>query len=200
MEHLIEWIQNWGYIVVLLGAMIEGESIILTACVMAYLGYLSFVKVVGIAFVGTLVADQTLYYVGRAYGEKILNFFPKMRPPAEKAFQLLHKWDIWFILSFRFIYGIRIISPVIIGTSHVQPARFIPLNFLAAIVWTAISCTGGYFLGSVINAIDFKLIEKYLLLFSLLLLFILGMAAYIAWKKFSPKHSKESSYEDHNNC
>ncbi|WP_032112917.1 DedA family protein [Candidatus Paracaedibacter symbiosus] len=183
MEHLIEWIQTWGYAVVLLGAMIEGESVILTACVMAYLGYLSLLKVVIIAFLGTLIADQILYYVGRHYGGRILDRYPKMRAPAEKAFQLLHKWDIWFILSFRFIYGIRMISPVVIGSAGIPPSRFIPLNFIAAVVWTAISCTGGYLLGGIIEAIDFKVIEKYIALFSILLLVILMSLGYLAWKK-----------------
>ena len=104
---------------------------------------------------------------------------------ANKAFILLHKWDIWFILSFRFIYGIRMISPVIIGSSGISPARFIPLNLAAAIVWTAISCAGGYLLGSVIESIDFKLIEKYIALFSVLLLISLGGLGYYAWKKLS---------------
>lgn len=185
MEHLIEWIQTWGYVAVLIGAMVEGESVILTACVMAYLGYLSFTKVVIIAFLGTLIADQVMYYVGRHYGDRILEYFPKMRAPANKAFILLHKWDIWFILSFRFIYGIRMISPVIIGSSGISPARFIPLNLAAAIVWTAISCAGGYLLGSVVESIDFKLIEKYIALFSVLLLISLGGIGYYAWKKLS---------------
>ena len=185
MEHLIEWIQTWGYVAVLFGAMIEGESVILTACVMAYLGYLSFTKVVIIAFLGTLITDQIMYYVGRYYGDRIIEYFPKMRAPADKAFTLLHKWDLWFILSFRFIYGVRTISPVIIGSSGIPPTRFIPLNFIAAVVWTAISCTGGYLLGSIVESIDFKLIEKYLFLFSMLLLTGLGAIGYFAWKKLS---------------
>ena len=63
-EVFIEFIKSWGYIVVLLGSMVEGESIILTACVMAYMGYLSIAKIVLIAFLGTLIADQSLYYLG----------------------------------------------------------------------------------------------------------------------------------------
>lgn len=183
MEHLIEWIQTWGYVAVLLGAVVEGESVILTACVMAYLGYLSFSKVVMTAFLGTLIGDQIMYYIGRRYGQKILDTFPKMRIPAEKAFKLLHKWDIWFILSFRFIYGIRTISPIVIGSSGVTPSRFIPLNFVAAVVWTGISCGGGYLLGSIIGALDFKLVEKYIVLFSVLLLVALVSGGYFAWKK-----------------
>lgn len=187
MEHLIVFIQTWGYLAVLLGAMIEGESVILSACAMAYLGYMSITKIVIIAFLGTLIADQALFYLGRFYGARILARFPKFQEPTEKAFALLHKWDLWFILSFRFIYGIRIISPVVIGSAGVTPSRFIPLNVVAAIVWTSISCTGGYLLGSVIEAIDFKIIEKYIFIFSGLLLFLLIGLGYFAWKKLYAK-------------
>lgn len=187
MEHLIDFIQTWGYLAVLLGAMIEGESVILSACVMAYLGYMSILKIVIIAFLGTLIADQILFYLGRFYGARILARFPKLQQPAEKAFELLHKWDIWFILSFRFIYGIRIISPIVIGSAGISPKRFIPLNLAAAIAWTSISCTGGYLLGGVIDAIDFKVIEKYVFIFSAVLLIILIGLGYFAWKKL---HSK----------
>lgn len=196
MEHLIEWIQTWGYVAVLFGAVVEGESVILTACVMAYLGYLSFPKVVMTAFLGTLLGDQIMYYIGRRYGQRILETFPKMRAPAEKAFKLLHKWDIWFILSFRFIYGIRTISPIVIGSSGVTPARFIPLNFVAAVIWTVISCTGGYLLGGIIDAIDFKLIEKYLVLFSVVLLVLLVGLGYFAWKKLHQHDSPTIKEEE----
>ncbi len=183
MEYFIEIVKEWGYLAVLLGSMVEGESVILTACVMAYMGYLSIAKIVAIAFMGTLIADQGLYYVGRIYGHRIIERFPKLKAPSEKAFQLLHKWDIWFILSFRFIYGIRIVSPIVIGMSGVTPRRFIPLNFMAALVWTSISCTGGYLLGGVIEAIEFAVVEKYIFLISAGLLAILVTGGYFAWRK-----------------
>ena len=183
MEYFIEIVKEWGYFAVLLGSMVEGESVILTACVMAYMGYLSIAKIVAIAFMGTLIADQSLYYVGRIYGHRIIERFPKLKAPSEKAFQLLHKWDIWFILSFRFIYGIRIVSPIVIGMSGVTPRRFIPLNFMAALVWTSISCTGGYLLGGVIEAIEFAVVEKYIFLISAGLLAILVTGGYFAWRK-----------------
>ena len=44
MEHLIQWVKDWGYLAVFLGSMVEGESIILAASSMAYLGHLSLYK------------------------------------------------------------------------------------------------------------------------------------------------------------
>jgi len=171
MESIIEFIQNWGYVAVFLGALVEGESIILTASFLAYHGYLDIYKLMLVAFAGTLFADQTLYYVGRWHGDKILKKYPRLQWPASRAFRMLHKWDVGFILVFRFVYGIRTISPIVIGTSGIPPRRFVPLNFLAAVIWTVISCSagylGGYLLGDAVEEIvrNFHHYQTYFIIF-----------------------------------
>lgn len=179
MENFIDFIQTWGYVAVLLGSMIEGESVILTACFLAYQGYMSLPKIMIIAFCGTLFADQALYQLGYHYGPAFLERFPKMKDRSARAFRLLHKWDIWYILSFRFIYGIRIISPIVIGAAGVKPSRFIPLNFLAAAIWTLVSCIGGYLLGETVSHVleNFDVIQRYMA-FILIGLIVLGGVLY----------------------
>ncbi|MES2252694.1 MAG: DedA family protein [Pseudomonadota bacterium] len=165
MDAFIDFVHNWGYIAVFLGSLVEGESVILTASAMARLGHLSILKVGLIAFVGTLIADQGLYLVGWFYGDAIFARFPKLKHKSARAFELLHKYDILFIISCRFIYGIRIISPIVIGAARVKPLRFMPLNFVSAAVWAAISCTGGYMLGAImLEAFQhFHMVQKYLI-------------------------------------
>lgn len=167
MEHFIDFIQNYGYIAVFLGSLIEGESVILIASVLAHQGYLSLTKIMITAFIGTLFADQALYFVGRYYGPSLFERYPRFKKPAKKAFRLLHHWDSWFILSFRFIYGIRIISPIVAGASGLSPKRFIPLNFIAAFIWTVVSCVGGYMLAETVEELfeNFHTIQQYSLYF-----------------------------------
>jgi membrane protein DedA with SNARE-associated domain len=146
-------ITEYGYLTVLLGAMIEGESIILTASALAALGHLSIFRVGLVTFCGTLIADQTIYFLGHFYGPKSLAYlgkkFPTFKPNIDKGLQFLKKHETLYILSFRFIYGIRIISPFIIGSQNISFLRFTSLNLIAAIVWTVISCSVGYFIGAV---------------------------------------------------
>src|ERR1700722_16347978 len=130
--------------------MIEGESVIFIAGFFAHEGYLSLPKLILVSFVGTLFADQALYFVGRHYGSSFIERFPSIEPRAAKAFQLLRRYDNIFILSFRFIYGIRIISPVVIGASGVGIQRFMILNFLAAIIWSVGSCLAAYYFAHLI--------------------------------------------------
>jgi membrane protein DedA with SNARE-associated domain len=139
------FIQDWGYFAVFLGAMVEGESVIFLAGFLAHEGYLSLPKLIVVSFLGTLFADQALYHVGRHYGNAVIDRFPSLKPRAEKAFRLLKRYDNIFILSFRFIWGIRVISPIIIGTSGVSVKRFMILNFIAAIIWSVGSCVTAYY-------------------------------------------------------
>ena len=150
MDHIVTFIKDWGYWAIFLGSLVEGESVILTASSLAALGYFNIKKVMLIAFFGTLLADQMLYYLGYFKGEVIFKRFPSLRQPADKAFSMLHKYDTWFILSCRFIYGIRIISSIVIGAARVQPWRFMILNMIAAAIWAVVSCMAGYLLGDIV--------------------------------------------------
>ncbi|MBN9565655.1 MAG: DedA family protein [Alphaproteobacteria bacterium] len=143
----MEFIAKYGYFAVFLGSLIEGESVILTAGVLAQQGYLSLWGIIVVSFMGTLLADQFLFHIGRLHGNKLLAKWPSLEAKANRALNLLHKYNTLYILSFRFIYGIRVISPVIIGMSGVSIKRFSILNVIAAAVWSVLSCIAGYALG-----------------------------------------------------
>lgn len=145
-----EFIETWGYIAVFLGSLVEGESVIFVAGFLAHEGYLSLTNIIIVSFVGTLFADQVLYHIGRHYGNHLLDKFPSFRPKADRAFKLLRKYDSIYILSFRFIYGIRIISPLIIGSSGVEFKRFTILNLIAALIWSVGSCVAAYYFAHLI--------------------------------------------------
>jgi membrane protein DedA with SNARE-associated domain len=147
---LVNFVQDWGYIAVFLGSLVEGESVIFIAGFFAHEGYLSLSKIILVSFVGTLFADQALYHVGRNYGNQIIDRYPSLRPRADKAFTLLRRYQNLFILSNRFIWGIRTISPIVIGTSGVSQLRYLILNVIAAVIWSVGSCTAAFFFAHLI--------------------------------------------------
>lgn len=136
-----------AYFILLLGSFVEGESIVLTAGFLAYKGFLSLPLIILISFLGTLFADQLLFFIGHWYGPGLLERHPKIQAKSQKIFELLHRHHILFILGFRFIYGIRTTSPLVIGTAGIPVRRFVILNFIAAIIWSVLSCCAGYLLG-----------------------------------------------------
>ena len=64
----------------------------------------------------------------------------------------LERYNTGFILSFRFIYGVRNISSFAMGMSAIRWQRFLALNFLAAGVWAMSFVAAGYFLGHAFRA------------------------------------------------
>jgi membrane protein DedA with SNARE-associated domain len=155
MSLLQNFIHDYGYLTVFLGAMVEGESVIITASALAATGMLSIGWVMVLTFLGTLFADQAIYLLGLRYGPsavaRLRKRFPSLEPHIDKGLSFLKRNETVYILSFRFIYGIRIISPFLIGAQHIPFKRFSLLNVLSALIWTVISCLFGYFLGTLLD-------------------------------------------------
>ncbi|MDP3935810.1 MAG: DedA family protein [Alphaproteobacteria bacterium] len=147
------FIQKYGYFAVFLGSTIEGELILMTAGYFAYMGVLDLSWVILFAFLGTLIADQGCFFIGRYYGPRLLERFPTLKKKSDKVFRLLHAYKNLFIMTFRFVYGIRIASPLIIGASQLSPKRFTILNFPAALIWAIVIAWIGYFFGGTFEVI-----------------------------------------------
>ena len=58
-------------------------------------------------FAGTVCGDQTYYWIGRRWGRPLMHRFPRLEARCQPAFDFLRKYDNWFILGFRFVYGVR---------------------------------------------------------------------------------------------
>lgn len=138
-----DFISNYGYYAVFLFACIEGEVALLTAGVLCHHGMMTLPAVILTAFAGTLITEQSLFFVGHFYGDNLLKKFPKIAQKSERILDFLRKYDSAFIFGSRFVYGIRNFSPIVIGIAKIPPIKFIALNIPAAAVWAiVVACTG----------------------------------------------------------
>ena len=115
-------------------ACIEGEVALLTAGFLCQKGLMSLKLVILTAFLGTMFTEQCLYFVGRVYGSKLLEKYPKIAKKSEKVLEFLRKYNSAFIFGSRFVYGIRNISPMVIGIAGIPPLKFSTLNIPAAFI------------------------------------------------------------------
>ena len=60
---------------------------------------------------------------------------------------LIQRFPELTIFGIRFLYGLRTVGPAVIGSSAVSWPRFLLLNALGAIVWSACWVGAGYALG-----------------------------------------------------
>lgn len=148
MNHLIS---QYGYAALVVGSIAEGETITLLGGVAAHQGLLRFPLVVMAVALGGMMGDQLLYLLGRRYGMKILQRFSRHQDKIHQAQRMINRRPWLFVIGTRFMYGFRIIGPLLIGASHLPPKIFLPLNIFGAIVWALIFTTLGYLGGEVIG-------------------------------------------------
>jgi membrane protein DedA with SNARE-associated domain len=140
------------YAIAFAGTFLEGETIVLFAGFAAAQGLVNPTPLLAAACLGTFSGDQLYFWIGRSFGSRLLRRFPPWRRGVEAALSALERYNAGFILSFRFIYGIRNVSSFAMGLSAIDWKRFLWLNFLAAALWAAIFTGFGYFLGHALRA------------------------------------------------
>ena len=141
------------YAIAFVWTFLEGETIILFAGFAAAQGLIDPWLLLFAAWFGSFSGDQFYFWIGRHFGVGLLDRFPRWRHGVDAALRWLERYDAGFILSFRFIYGIRNFSSFALGLSAVRWERFLRLNFAAAGLWAASFVAIGYFLGHAFRAV-----------------------------------------------
>ncbi|HAE2268526.1 TPA_asm: DedA family protein [Salmonella enterica subsp. salamae serovar 60:g,m,t:z6] len=143
-------ITHYGYAALVIGSMAEGETVTLLGGVAAHQGLLKFPLVAAAVALGGMMGDQLLYLLGRCYGGKILRRFPRYHTKIRHAQKMIQRHPYLFVIGTRFMYGFRVVGPLLIGASRLPPKIFLPLNIIGALVWALLFTTLGYLGGEVI--------------------------------------------------
>jgi len=141
------------YAIVFIWTFLEGETVVLFAGFAAAQGLVDPILLFSAAWLGSFSGDQCYFWLGRRFGARLLDRFPRWRHGVDAALHWLERYDTGFILSFRFIYGVRNFSSFALGMSAVRWNRFLRLNFVAAGLWAASFVGVGYFLGHAFRAV-----------------------------------------------
>ena len=151
-ENIQHWIAEYGYLTILIWTFIEGETVVIVAGVIAKLGHLELPLVMLSAFVGSLCGDQFYFFIGRKQGRKLLDKHPKWAGRVAWINRHLERHRDFLVLTFRFYYGVRNITPFVIGASDISTARFIMLNMIGAAVWAISFAGAGYLFGEAMES------------------------------------------------
>jgi membrane protein DedA with SNARE-associated domain len=149
LEYLIS---QYGYVALFIGVFLEGETILILAGFAAHLGHLNLALVILVAFAGSLAGDQFYFFLGRAKGEPFLQKRPRWRKKVKKVWALFDRYRTFLILGFRFMYGLRTVTPFAIGFSSISAVRFLVFDAIGAAVWAAAVALVGYLFGAAARA------------------------------------------------
>jgi membrane protein DedA with SNARE-associated domain len=145
-------IAQLGYVSLFVGTFLEGESVLALAGLAASYGYLTFEYVVAVAALGAFLGDQVCFWIGRRYGERILQRYPKLAAKAPRVERLVRRFDAPAVILLRFLYGLRIAGPIVIGSFGISPWRLALFNFIGALIWAPIVAGVGYVAGEALEA------------------------------------------------
>ena len=166
----------YGYPLIVIGTFLEGETILLLGGVSAHLGYLSIGWVIACGFAGTLFGDQLYFYLGRRHGTNFLQRRPAWQTRAQRVHRILERHPVLLILGFRFLYGLRTVTPFVVGTSNVSYPVFSLLNLIGAAAWALAVGLAGFFFGRGVEAVLGEIRH-----YELELLAFVGIAGALAW-------------------
>lgn len=143
LEAFKEAVETYGYLAVLIGTLMEGDIALLLGGLCTRCTELKLHGVILAAFTGAILGDQFFFFLGRHKGVHVLNRFPRLKVRAERVFTHLHRHGFLISFAFRFVYGFRILAPLLLGASRMGRTRFTLLNCLGALIWaTLIACLG----------------------------------------------------------
>ena len=190
----------YGPAVIFVGTFLEGETIVVVAGFLSHQGIINPVTVAISAFLGSFLGDQLWFYLGRRHASHPLVARIIQRPLFEKVISAIGDHPKKFILTFRFIYGIRTISPVAVGLTDITTREFLGLNAIAAAIWAVAFTALGYVFGHVIEPVlgEIKAIEHKIFVVAAIT-FVVFAAYHIGWRtrrRFKRKPPSTNNSED----
>lgn len=140
-------IEHYGLLAIFLGAALEGETAAFLGGVISHRGLLTYWSASFAATAGSFAGDQIWFFAGRYAGQWPFVRRLMEKPALARATGLLERYPTGFIFAFRFLVGLRTISPIVIGTTRIPTGKFVIMNALAALVWGQLFTGLGYLFG-----------------------------------------------------
>lgn len=145
------FLDQYGYLALLLGTFLEGETIILIASSLAHTGLFEIQYTILFGFAGSFISDWVYYLIGRLNGKYFIEQRPKLHARVEPVRRFFQKHKIQILFSYRFLYGFRVIIPLIIGMSDIKPLQYLGYSIITGLLWASTVGTVGYFIGAFLD-------------------------------------------------
>jgi len=164
LDDLIRW---GGYVVLvtivftetglLVGFFLPGDSLLLTAGLVAAAGGLNIWWLNGLLIMAAILGDSVGYTIGWRVGprlfarEKSLLFNPRH---VERTRRFYERHGAKTIVIARFVPIVRTFAPVVAGVGQMRYRRFLLYNVLGGVGWVLSMTGAGYLLGRAIPNVD----------------------------------------------
>lgn len=150
---LLDYVLQYGYLAVFVGCLLEGDILVLGASFLAYTSNLDLPLIMVAAFFGTWLSDMSWFVIGRYVNNETLKKWSWLHKMSSQSLIIVSARPRALALSFRFMYGLRMIIPFSLGRTAIPTSTFIIYNTLGILIWVAILSTLGYFFASLTETV-----------------------------------------------
>jgi membrane protein DedA with SNARE-associated domain len=185
-EHFIEEFTYAGVFLVLfvagLGVPIPEELPVLASGILAREGLVRWWLALPVCFIGVLSGDASIYWIGRHWGERVLDWRPvrfllsREREEALKAAYRRH--GVKIVFTARHLMGVRAAAFLTAGISRVPFGKFMAVDAAAAMIGVPAGFALGFLFTDQLERImnDVRRLERWLVLAALVAI-VLWIAA-----------------------
>lgn len=160
LDDLVHW---GGYVVLvvivftetglLVGFFLPGDSLLITAGLVAATGHLNIWWLNGLLIVAAVVGDSVGYAIGRRLGPRLFTrpkslLFNPRHVERTRAFYARHGAKT--IVIARFVPIVRTFAPVVAGVGQMEYRTFVFYNVAGGVGWVTSMTWAGYLLGQVV--------------------------------------------------
>lgn len=142
------------------GVPIPSLPTIVVAGALAADGKMSWLAVLALSFVATVLADLIWFYLGRRYGRRILKLLCKVSLSPDSCVRqtdrFFERWGLSSLLFAKFVPGFSTVAPPLAGGSGATLLQFLIFTAGGTLLWAGSALLGGYvFHGAIGRVLDF---------------------------------------------
>jgi membrane protein DedA with SNARE-associated domain len=195
-EHFIEEFTYAGVFLVLfaagLGVPIPEELPVVASGVLAREGLVRWWLALPVCLLGVLAGDTCIYWIGRHWGERVLEWRPvrymlsREREEALKAAYRRH--GVKIVFTARHLMGVRAAAFLTAGISHIPFGKFLAVDAAAAVIGVPAGFGLGFLFTDQLEGIarDVRHLERWLVLVALV-----AIATWIAIRAYRRSQALE---------
>lgn len=186
MYEILNLISQYGLVIVLVGTFFEGEVFAIIGGFLAYRGSYPLELIAALAFVGSFTGDLSVFLFSRFWSGHRWVARWKERPKFAKALRLVDRYQAFFVIVNRYIYGLRMPGLIALGLSSISIPRFLVLNLIGAALWAGLFTTIGFAFGYSIGSVFARLEMMERGVGITLAVIAIALALWFAWRQWGP--------------
>ena len=152
------YLREYGYAAVFVAIFVEsfgvpapGESLLISAAVLAGKGHMDMAAVVPIAWAAAVLGDNVGYAIGRFGGRRLVlrlgSRIGLTLARYERVEAFFARFGVWVVVVARFVVAARQLNGLVAGTASMPWWKFLIANAIGAALWVGVWSFGGHYVG-----------------------------------------------------